>query len=160
MSEPTTPRSISPFGSLADDVAAQRRAALRALHVLEYALTAPAPRRQRTWMHRVSVAIDALDVVLRERLPATQHSLDLFDEIALSNPTYVDRVQNLRQELLDLTIAVASLREQTEPDPTIEVDPDAIRHRLSVVTRQFREHQAHEADLVDEATGIDLDGDR
>src|SRR5690242_20420189 len=37
-----------------------REASLHALHVLEYALSAPAPRRERTWLHRVTVALDAL----------------------------------------------------------------------------------------------------
>ena len=65
--------------------------------------------------------------------------------------------EQIQQELLDLTIAVASLREQIEPDPTIEIDPADIRDRLSAVTTRFREHQAREADLVYEAIGRDLD---
>ncbi|HEX2781940.1 MAG TPA: hypothetical protein VHN36_00040 [Ilumatobacteraceae bacterium] len=155
MSEPTDPRSTS-FGVLAADVSSERRTALHALHVLEYALTAPAPRRHRTWLHRVSVAIDALHAALQAQLPATD-KLYLLDEIALSNPEYLNRIQRLRQELLDLTIAVASLREQIEPDPTIEIDPAGIRDRLSTITRQFRQHQAREADLVYEAAGVELD---
>jgi hypothetical protein len=58
--------------------------------------------------------------------------------------------------MLDLTIAVASLREQIEPDPGSEVDPSGIRERLSTVTQRFRAHQAREADLVYEATGLGL----
>jgi hypothetical protein len=156
MSEPIDPRSTS-FGVLAADVSSERRTALHALHVLEYALTAPAPRRHRTWLHRVSVAIDALHAALQAQLPTTDNPLHLLDEIALSNPEYLDRIQRLRQELLDLTIAVASLREQIEPDPTIEIDPAGIRDRLSTITRQFRQHQAREADLVYEAAGVELD---
>jgi hypothetical protein len=58
---------------------------------------------------------------------------------------------------LDLTIAVASLREQIEPDPTIHIDPTDIRERLGVLTNQFRAHQAREADLVYEAIGRELE---
>ena len=35
-------------------------ASQHALHVVEYALSAPAPRRERTWLHRLTIAIDAL----------------------------------------------------------------------------------------------------
>ena len=139
---------------LAADLRAERLAALRALHVLEYALAAPAPRRQRTWLHRVDVAIDALHAALFAQLPKAGDSIRLLDEIALYDPRYVRQVQELQQELLNLTIAVASLREQVEPDPTIEIDPNDIRQRLAIVTKQFREHQAREADLVYEATGL------
>jgi hypothetical protein len=75
----------------------------------------------------------------------------------LCEPGYLPQIQQLQQELLNLGIAVASLREQIEPDPTIEINPTDIRDRLSVVTRRFRVHQAREADLVYEATGLELD---
>ena len=146
-----------PFGLLTADVGSERRAALNALHVLEYALTAPAPRRQRTWLHRVSVAVDRLHDALRVQLPTTDSSVRLLDEIALSHPEYLTQVRRLQQELLDLTIAVASLREQIEPDPAIAIDPADIRERLGNITRQFRQHQAREADLVYEAAGVELD---
>jgi hypothetical protein len=134
----------------------QRQAALRALHVLEYALAAPAPRRHRTWLHRVTVAADALHTALHEQLAVADEPIRLLDEIALCHPSYLPRIQQLQQELLDLTIAVASLREQIEPDPTITINPTDIRERLSTLTQQFREHQAREADLVYEAIGHDL----
>lgn len=143
--------------SLAADVRAQRQTALHALHVLEYALGAPAPRRQRTWLHRVSVAIDALHAALCAQNRAVGDPLRLLDEIGLWNPRYLAQIQQLQQELLNLTIAVASLRERVEPDPTLEIDAEDIRDRLSAVTKQFREHQAREADLVYEAIGLDLD---
>lgn len=156
MSDPAS-RFNSALDWLAADVREERRIALRALHVLEYALTAPAPRRHRTWLHRVTIAVDALHTALVTQLRADGLPLGLLDEIALSNPSYLAPIQSLRQELLDLTIAVASLREQIEPDPVIETNPDEVRDRLAVLTRQFRQHQAREADLVFEATGLDID---
>ena len=155
MSEAPAPRS--PLDDLAGDVRADRRTALHALQVVEYALVAPAPRRQRTWLHRVAVAVDALHVALRAQLPAVDGPIRLLDEIALSQPDYLARIEQVQQELLDLTIAVAFLREQIEPDPTIEIDPADIRQRLAAVASRFREHQAREADLVYEATGRELD---
>lgn len=59
--------------------------------------------------------------------------------------------------MLDLTIAVASLQEQLEADPTVEIDPADIRQRLGTVATRFREHQAREVDLVYETTGRELD---
>lgn len=155
MSEAPAPRS--PVDELEDDVRAERRSALHALHVVEYALAAPAPRRHRTWLHRVTVAVDALHAALRAQLPAADGPIRLLDEIALAQPEYLARIERIRQELLDLTIAVAFLREQIEPDPTIEIDPADIRERLGAVAARYRQHQAREADLVYEATGRELD---
>ena len=161
MSEQLQPPSIGDLIDVASGVRSQRRIALHALHVLEYALNAPAPRRHRTWIHRVSVAVDALKRALDAQLHTHPDDLlDLLAEIALSEPGYAIRIQRLRQELLDLTVAVASLREQIEPDPTIDIDPADIRDRLATITRRFRQHQAREADLIYEATGIDLDEDK
>lgn len=153
------PASRSSFDVLAADVRAQRRSALRALHVLEYALEAPAPRRHRTWLHRVTLAVDALHAALHEQLPvdATSESIGLLDEIALSHPGYIPRIRHLQEERRDLDIAVASLREHLELDSTIEIDPDNIRDRLATLTRRFREHRARETDLVYETIGRDVD---
>ncbi len=142
---------------LVTDADAQSRAALHAVHVLEYALAAPSPRRQRTWLHRVITAIDALHEALHAQLPQPDGPVGLLDEIALCEPVYLPQIEHLQQELLDLTIAVASLREQIEPDPMIEIDPTTVRQRLSMLTKQFREHQARQADLVFEAIGRTLD---
>jgi hypothetical protein len=155
MSEAPAPRS--PLDDLAEGVRAERRTALHALHVVEYALAAPSPRRHRTWLHRVTVAVDALHVALYAQLPSDDGRIRLLDEIALSHPDFIPPIQQIQQALLDLTIAVAALREQIEPDPTIEVDPADIRDRLGAVATRFREHQVREADLVYEATGREID---
>ena len=155
MSEVPPPQDM--LGVLAADVRAERQTALRAMHVLEYALAAPAPRRHRTWLHRVTVAVDALHAALQKQLARADGPVRLLDEIALSHPCYIPRIQSIQQELLDLTISVASLREQIEPDPTRKIDPADIRERLGAAATKFREHQAREADLVVEATGREVD---
>ncbi len=58
---------------------------------------------------------------------------------------------------MDLVICLASLREQIEPDPEFGVDPNDIRDRLASLARRFRQYRAREADLIYEASGIDLD---
>lgn len=154
MSEQAAPGNA--LDLLVADVRCERQASLHALHVLEYALAAPAPRRQRTWLHRVSTAIDALHDALQKQIFQGDDPIRLHDEIALCQPEYVPKIQQLHRELLDLTIAVASLREQVEPDPMIEIDPRKIRDRLSIVTEQFREHQVRESDFIYEAIGRQL----
>ncbi|MEO6654412.1 MAG: hypothetical protein ABIP17_17370 [Ilumatobacteraceae bacterium] len=143
--------------ALAADIRAQRKAALHALNVLEYALAAPEPRRRRTWFHRVTAAIDALHTALHAQLPSATDPISVLDEIALANPDCILRIRRIQQELLDLTIALASLREQVEPDPMLEIDPTDIRDQLGALTRRFRQHQTREADLVDEAIGRQID---
>lgn len=155
MSDSTARRDA--VAALAADVSVQRQAALHALHVLEYALAAPAPRRHRTWLHRVTVAIDALHIALQAQLATPNSPIGLLDEIALAYPVCVSRVHRLQQELLDLTIALASLRELIEPDPMLEIKPADIRRQLGALTTRFRQHQAQEADLVDEAIGRQID---
>jgi hypothetical protein len=105
----------------------------------------------------VAVAVDALHIALRAQLPKADDPIRLLDEIALCHPSYLPQIQQLQQELLDLAIAVASLREQIEPDSTLDIDPTDIRERLSTLTKRFREHQAREADLVYDATSHELD---
>jgi hypothetical protein len=107
-------------------------------------------------VHRVCTAVDALGRALEEQLHSADQSIDLLSEVALCQPAYALRAQGLRQELTDLTIALASLREKIEPDPEFGVDPNDIRDRLATITRRFRQHSAREADLIYEATGIDL----
>lgn len=155
MAEPPAP--CGAVEALAANVRAQRQAALRALHVLEYALAAPAPRRYRTWLHRVTIAIDALHTALHAQLPKAEDPIGLLDDIALAHPSSIPRIHRLQQELLDLTIALASLREQVEPDPMLEIDPTNIRDQLGALTTRFRQHQAREADLVYEAIGQQID---
>jgi hypothetical protein len=130
---------------------------LSALDVLEYALSAPVPRRERTWLHRVTVALDALAVALDRQIHAEDESLGLLSEIALCEPRYALQIQRLRQEQVDLAIAVASLREQIEPNPELPIDTADVRDRLATVARRYRHHRGRESDLIYEAVGLELD---
>jgi hypothetical protein len=154
-SQPQLSRSVD-LAIAADATRAQRRASLHALHVLEYALAAPAPRRQRTWLHRVTVAVEALAAALDNEIHLADQSFGLFSEIAASEPRYTPHVAQLRQERLDLRIAVASLREQIEPDAEKPTDPADIRDRLAKVAQRYRAYCARESDLVYDAVDINL----
>jgi hypothetical protein len=134
-----------------------RQASLHALHVLEYALAAPAPRRERTWLHRVVVALEALATALDAQIHAEDDSLGLLSEIALCEPNYATQICRLRPEPADLAIAVASLREQIEPSPELPIDTADVRDRLATLARRYRQHRARESDLVYEALGLELE---
>jgi len=134
-----------------------RQASLHALHVLEYALSAPAPRRERTWLHRVTIALDALAAALDRQIRAEDQSLGLLSEIALCQPGYATQIHRLLQEQADLAIAVASLREQIEPHPELPIDTADVRDRLATVARRYRQHRARESDLIYDAIGLELD---
>jgi hypothetical protein len=150
MREPLRPMAFDQGrAGLAAEARAERQASLHALHVLEYALCAPAPRRHR-------IAVDALGQTLKTQLHAGDETIGLLDEIVLSEPSYADAVAHVRRDLIDLSIALASLREQLEADQEICVHPGDVRDRLATLTRRFRQHRANEADLIYKATGIDV----
>lgn len=80
----------------AADLRSQPSVALHALQILEYALTAPAPRRHRTWLHRVSTALDALRPALDTQLHAHQDSIDLLAELASGEPDHAIPIEPTR----------------------------------------------------------------
>lgn len=154
---PEKPGARRTHDELAAHLQAERQTALRALEVLEYALTAPPPRRHRTWVHRVRVAVDALHVALQAQVPRPDDPLRLLDEIALAHPAFIEQIKRLQQDLRDLTIAVASLREHLEDDSVVVIDPADVRERLEALTTQFHRHQEGEATLVYETMGRNID---
>jgi hypothetical protein len=131
---------------------------MRALEVLEYALAAPAPRRLRTWLHRVIVAVDALSTALEAA--DADRSLGILDEVPLGHPQYAAAVRRLRSEQTDLCIAAAALREQIQRDPEIPIDPAYVRTRRAALTQRYRQYRAREAELIYAATGVDIDEQR
>jgi hypothetical protein len=154
-----------PTGGRRLDIAAaaareERHAALRALHVLEFALAAPAPRRQRTWLHRILTAVDALGIALELQIHDSDQTLGVLEEVALCHPDRAAQIERLRDEQRNLRIATAALREQIEPDPEVPIDPADVRARLAALATRYRQHCAREADLIYETTGIHVGGRR
>ncbi len=135
-----------------------RMATLHALHALEYAVAAPAPRRQRTWVHRVAAAVDVLTKTLDHEATSLQGSR-LLAALSVRDPTQALAISRLRHELDDLRIAATALRDQIECTPPMSVDAPNIRDRLATLTRRYRHHSANEADLVYELMGLDLTND-
>ncbi len=133
-----------------------RVASLRALHIVEYALSAPAPRRERTWLHRVKIAVDALADSIDRQIRDDDDSIGLLSEIALSQPTHTQAVLDLRDDQRALSIAVASIREQLDEHPELPIDTAPIRDRLANLAHRYRQHQTREAELIHAALDIDI----
>lgn len=131
-------------------------ASLHALHVVEYALSAPAPRRERTWIHRLTIAVDALAVAIDRQIADNEDSIGLLAEIALSEPQHLNAVVDLTNEQRGLRVAIASLREQLDERPELPIDTTSIRERFTEVADHYRQHHTREAELIHTALGIDI----
>ena len=127
-----------------------------ALQVVEYALSAPTPRRQRTWVHRLTIAVNALADAIDQQIADNDHSIGLLAEIALTQPEHSDAVIDLRNEQRALRIAIASVREQLDEHPELPIDTTDIRQRLAHVAQQYRQHNTREAELIHTTLGIDI----
>ena len=140
------------------EMSAQRGDAqsLYALQIVEYALSAPAPRRERTWLHRLTIAVNALAVAIDQQIADNDNSIGLLAELALSEPELIDAVVDLRNEQRALRVAIASLREQLDEHPELPIDTTNIRQRFTELAHQYRQHHTREAELIHAALGIDI----
>ena len=129
---------------------------LYALQIVEYALSAPAPRRERTWLHRLTIAVNALAVAIDQQIADNDNSIGLLAELALSEPELIDAVVDLRNEQRALRVAIASLREQLDEHPELPIDTTNIRQRFTELAHQYRQHHTREAELIHAALGIDI----
>jgi len=127
-----------------------------ALHVVEYALAAPAPRRERTWLHRLTIAVDALAAAIDQQIADNDNAIGLLSEIALTSPEHLEAVVDLRDEQRALRVQVASVRELLDDHPEIPIAIAAIRRRFTEVAEQYRRHHTREAELIHAALGIDI----
>ena len=161
--EPTMDPARSPDTTHDDEIdraAAATRcghdAALHALQVVEYALTAPAPRRERTWRHRLTIAVNALADAIDQQIADNDNSIGLLAEIALTQPERLDAIIDLRNEQRALRVAIASVREQLDEHTELPIDTTDIRQRFAYVALQFRQHHTREAELIHTSLGIDI----
>ena len=131
-------------------------ASIHALQVAEYALSAPAPRRERTWRHRLSTAVNALADAIDQQIADNDNSIGLLAEIALTQPEQLNAVIDLRDEQRALRVAIASLREQLDEHTELPIDTTDIRQRFAHVAHQYRQHHTREAELIHTSLGIDI----
>lgn len=157
--DPTpSPRPAHPEGLASADTATRqgRSQSLHALQVVEYALAAPAPRRERTWLHRLKIAVDALADAVDQQIHDDDNSVGLLSEIALSEPAHLDAVLDLRNDQRALRVAISSILELLEDGAESAIDPTDIRDRLAKVAFHYRQHQTREAELIHTTLNIDV----
>ncbi|MEO6123735.1 MAG: hypothetical protein ABIR32_08485 [Ilumatobacteraceae bacterium] len=132
-------------------------ASLHALRLAEYALSTPAPRRERTWRHRLATAVDALADAIEQQIADNDDSIGLLAEIALTQPEHVETIDRLRDEQRALRIAIASLREQLDEHAELPIDTTSIRDQFACVALNFHQHRNCEAEIINSTLGIGID---
>ena len=118
--------------------------------------SAPAPRRERTWLHRVTIAVDAIADAATARSPATTTRSGSSPRLHSANPKHAGPVIDLRNEQQALRVAIASLREQLDDHPELPIDTSGIRERFNELAHRYRRHPTRETELIHTALGIDI----
>ena len=141
---------------------ADQDATLTAIHQLETALGAPAPRREETWRDNVLVALETLDRAISHEQRNADEPDSLLSDLARTQPRLRNRVRGLRVQYGQVGRTVAALHhELSVPDP----DPDFedIRRRIAWLLTALRHQRGRESDLIYEAYydsfNTDIDND-
>ena len=123
---------------------------LDAVHQLEHALAAAAPRREDEWRNEVLAALDILEQATAEEERNAALPESLLSDIARTQPRLRNRVRGLRVQYRQLRDSIAAVRhELQEPDAHIEVAD--LRQRLAWLLGVLRHQRARESDLIYEA---------
>ena len=123
---------------------------LEAIHGLEHALAAAAPRRETEWRDEVLAALDILEHATTEEETNAALPESLLSDIARTQPRLRTRVRGLRVHYRQLRDGIAAIRrELQEPDAHIEVAD--LRQRLAWLLGALRHQRARESDLLYEA---------
>ena len=123
---------------------------LDAVHRLEQALAAAAPRREDAWRDEVLAGLDILEEATAEEEVNSALPESLLSDIARTQPRLRNRVRGLRVQYRQLRDSIAAIRgELQEPDAHIEVAD--LRQRLTWLLGVLRHQRARESDLIYEA---------
>jgi chromosome segregation ATPase len=123
---------------------------LDAIHQLEEALSAAAPRREDDWRRDVLRALDVLEQAATEEERNAALPESLLSDIARTQPRLRTRVRGLRVQYRQLRDAIAAVRHELE-EPDAHVDVADVRQRLAWLLGAFRHQRARESDLIYEA---------
>lgn len=146
-----------PLQAAAQTSRTDRNSSLGALHVLEAALSEPAPARQQSWVEAVRVAFDALREALDSQATGDSEEASLLAEIARDEPRLIPRIDRLRRQHKGLRDTVrATLDELVTQAEHDHIDTADVRDRAAEIARRLRHHRAQEADLIYEAVNINL----
>lgn len=151
------PYDDHPLQAAAQTSRTDRNSSLDALHILEAALSEPAPTRQQNWIESVRATLDALRDALDAQASGDSEEASLMSEIASDEPRLIPRIDRLRrqhQELRDTVLA--TLDELTTQADDDHIDTADVRDRVAEIARKLRHHRAQESDLIYEAVNINL----
>jgi hypothetical protein len=151
------PYADHPLRSAAQTSWNARNTALDGLHILETALSEPAPKREQQWGIEVHAALETLQRALDAQAAGDSDTGSLLSEIGTDEPRLLPRIARLRRQQQGLRDSVhtilVELAAQTDHD---HIDPADIRERAADIARRLRHHRAQEADLIYEAVNINL----
>ena len=134
-----------------DDRTADQDRTLAAMHQLEAALAAAAPRREQPWSNEVRRALGILGEAAREEADNAAQPDSLLSDITRTQPWLRNRVRGLRIHYRQLQDAIAALQDELDAAAGQAVDFTDIRQRLAWVLAGLRHQRARESDLIYEA---------
>ena len=123
---------------------------LTAVHELEAALAAAAPRRQGDWRHDVRAAIDALNEATAEEERNAAEPDSLLSDIARTQARLRNRVRGLRTQYRQVRETLGLLARELD-DVDADTDVADLRQRLAWLITALRHQRARESDLIYEA---------
>jgi hypothetical protein len=133
------------------DRTADQDRTLAAMHQLEAALGAAAPRREQAWSNEVRRTLGILAEAAREEAENAAQPDSLLSDIARTQPWLRNRVRGLRIHYRQLRDAITALQDELAAAAGQAVDFTDIRQRLAWVLAGLRHQRARESDLIYEA---------
>ena len=136
------------------DLASQQRERLRdALVAFEDALSSAGPRRAAAWAEGVVQCILRVETEFNSHVDLTEQEDGLYDDILEAAPRLAHRVDQLRQEHNEITVALSDCLTRVELVPnTAHADwVSARREECNALLGRLVRHRQRGADLVYEA---------
>ena len=136
------------------DLASQQRERLRdALVAFEDALSSAGPRRAAAWAEGVVQCILRVEAEFDNHIDFTEQADGLYDDILEAAPRLAHRVDQLRQEHNEITVALSDCLTRVELVPnTAHADwVSARREECNALLGRLVRHRQRGADLVYEA---------
>jgi hypothetical protein len=149
--EPSPDRLTQAQQHWAEQRAVDQDRTLAAMHQLEAALGAAAPRREQAWLGEVRRALGVLGEAAREEAGNAAQPDSLLSDIARTQPWLRNRVRGMRIHYRQLQEGIAALEDELDAAAGQAVDFTDVRQRLTWVLAGLRYQRARESDLIYEA---------
>jgi hypothetical protein len=124
---------------------------LSAMHRLENALEAAAPKRETTWRGEVMAALAVLGEATTEEADNADRPESLLSDIAFNQPRLRHRVHGIRTQYAQIRERIQELDRELHHAQDGSLDFADLRQRLAWVLTALRHVRARESDLLYEA---------